>query len=119
MTILITPTDARIRQNGTLNFEHTAKDVDGNTIDISGLTGTALLWRLATAKGAVNTLEKSIGSGITFVDALNGVFQVSITKTESLALTANQVYYWETWATIGLDEVLIAWGYLQVLPRIT
>ena len=113
MSLLI-PVDSRLYKGKTQRLEHEAKDANGNVIDLTGLTGTDILWRLAESKGGINVLEKSIGSGITITNAAGGLFEVFIETTDSNSLEADKVYYWETYLSIDVDSVLVAIGYIQV-----
>ena len=116
---LLFPTDFVLRIGRTRRLEHLAKDGDGNIIDISGLTGTAITWRLSITKGGVNLVEHTIGSGITITDGPNGLFEVSISSTDSNLLEDSTIYYWETFMTIGQDTVTVANGYIKAVQPIT
>ena len=111
---LLTPVDSRLYKGATQTLEHTARDVDGNVIDISSLSGSDLRWRLAVADSTAYIIEKTIGGGITITDGPNGAFDVDITAVESNTLTADVIYHWETFMTVGVDTVMIAKGFIQV-----
>lgn len=118
MTLLL-PTDFVLRQNRSRRLEHTVRDGDGNIVDLTGLTGTAITWRLGFDSGGANVLEKTIGGGITITNAVGGKCEVLISDTDSAALLTNTVYYWETVVTIATDIVTVAIGYIKIIAEVS
>jgi hypothetical protein len=118
MTLLF-PTDFTLRIGHSRRLEHLAKDGDGNVVDISGLAGDAITWRLAFNPGGPNVVEHIIGDGITITDGAAGLFEVMFSTTDSSGLTDGTVYYWETFIKIGQDKVTVAKGYVKMVQPIT
>lgn len=77
-------------QETDIVLEITATDSDGAAID---LTGATITWTLRTRRGNAATITKTTGSGVTVTDAVGGVFEVTITDTDTASL--NGTYYHE------------------------
>ena len=111
----LSPVDYELRIGDSMKLRIQVFDEDDAIVAIDG---AAITWKLAATRGGVAILSRAIGSGITIVDAPNGIYEVSITAANSATLTAG-VFYWESRVTKGIDPRTVAIGYFKVLPVVT
>lgn len=87
------------------------------------LTGLVVKWALSTVDkyGTPSTaaiLSKSSAvSGVTIVDATNGIVDVTIDPADTVSLTPT-LYYFELEVFSGTDPVVVATGTLLVKPNV-
>lgn len=55
---------------------------------LKNIAGASIVWGMYVAAGSGTTLTKSTSDGISITDAANGVFEVTLTHTDTEALSA-------------------------------
>lgn len=71
----------KLTEGDTARFDVTVKDSAGVVVDLTGVA--AIAWQLARSAFSTADLTKSIGSGVTVTDAVNGIFQVEMDPADS------------------------------------
>lgn len=76
-----------VAQNDLI-LKYTVTDQDGDAVS---LTGATIKWSIRRDLETLAALEKTTSAGIAITDAAGGVFQVTITDTETENLTKRYV----------------------------
>jgi hypothetical protein len=71
-----------LREGVTTVIPVVARDDSGAVVDLSGLTGSAITWKLALTADITPDITKTIGSGITVTDVTGGEFSITISGTD-------------------------------------
>ena len=87
------------------------------TVTGENITGWTLAFAVATAYGATPLFTKTTVSGITISNGAGGVFDVAIADTDTDAL-ASGGYVWEAKRTDAGQETVLAYGDLELKPRV-
>ena len=91
----------------------------------TNITGWTLAFAVAPAYGETASFTKTTTSGIVLTDPTDGVFEVSITDTDTDSLPANDpedendYYVWDVKRSDAGEEVVLAWGKLKLLPKVS
>lgn len=101
--------DIRIIQGDDVTLAITAKNLDGQIIN---LTGATLIFK--AVQGNTVAVTKSTGAGITLTDPSVGEFEVELTDTDTGALEGK--YYFEVQVTSSLGRVITLRSEDQTLP---
>lgn len=82
-------------QSTTFSLVVTARDATGAVVDLTGLTGTAIVFKLARELGQTTAdLSLSIGSGITLdASPTTGKFTIAITGAQLADLDAGWYFH--------------------------
>lgn len=74
-----------------LEIEITAQDDNSDPID---LTGATIVWHLKKTSrlSEVEVLEKTVGTGISLVNAAQGIFKVALTDTDTEDLKGTYIH---------------------------
>ena len=78
--------DLEMHRGTTLTHSVTAKKDGGAAIDLTGLTGSGVRWRLTDWDKLETKVTKTIGSGVTVTDASNGKFTVTLDPGDTINL---------------------------------
>lgn len=82
----------------------TVTDEDGDAVD---LTSATIKWQAAKSYGKSSAIEKDTTGGISITDASGGVFQVTLSDTDTEDLSGNYVHEAEvTFADGSIATVL-------------
>ncbi len=108
----------------TRRLTYTAKDLQGAAVDI---TGASIRWGLfkldpdisdPTAKNTTTILPggtlKSVGSGITITDAVNGVFRIDVDPADTAALKGGDYYQESEIVTVAADVATALYGIFRI-----
>lgn len=79
----------RFRRGTTLSVPMVARKEDGTLIDLTGLTGTAISWRINSEDRRTNKFTKTIGDGITVNDATAAEMTGVIAPADTADLAPN------------------------------
>ena len=63
-----------------------ARKADGTKIDLTGLTGTGVAWRIGLDDRKTTKVTKSIGSGVTVAAGTGGKFTVQLDPADTTGL---------------------------------
>ena len=91
----------------------TVTDANGNPVDI---TGADIIWEAKRSEASATTVlakNTATGGGIAITDGPNGVFEVTITDTDSAPLVG--LYYHKSVVTLTDDTSTVLTGVLTVL----
>ena len=92
----------KLTEGDTARLTVTVRDAAGAVVDLTG--ATAIAWQMArSAFAASPTLSKSLGSGVTVTDAMNGVFQVALAPADSADLLGD--FHHEAEVTDGAGDI--------------
>ncbi len=75
-----------MRRGTTLSLPVEARNEDGSVIDLTGLTATAIAWRIGTDDRRATRITKTIGSGVTITDAAAGKFTLRLDPADTADL---------------------------------
>ena len=91
----------------------TVKDEAGSVVDISG--ATEITWILKRSEGSsTDTLTKSkTGGGITITDGPGGVFEITVTSSDTAALQG--LYYHKAVVTLASGKTTVLTGVVSVI----
>ena len=98
----------------TVVLNVSAKEADGSVLD---LTGLSIMWAMGRSNNSTALLSKSVGHGVTIVNAQNGEFRVTLAQNETATL--NGSYYHEIRVADGDTSSVILAGSLEFTPTIT
>ena len=107
-----------VRRN-SMKIKVTAKKlVDGveTIIDLTGLTGSNIVYVVAKHPDAPDLVSLSIGLGITIVDAANGRYDIDLTTTHTDLPPED--YYHESTVVQGGQTMTDMIGLLTILKRL-
>lgn len=82
----MTVRNVKLRRGTSLSLAVVARKADGAKIDLTGLTGTAIAWRISGDDRRDTKLTKSIGAGITVTDANDGEFTAALAPADTATL---------------------------------
>lgn len=104
--------DVSIYSGNDALLQLTVNDESGNPIDLSG--ALALIWALAkTARAAVPLVEKTLGAGVTIIDAVNGRADITVDAEDIEPLSGT--YYHEVRLTnIAGKKVTVTFGTVTI-----
>ena len=90
---------------------------DGTAQPLGGTTMRFTARRFATSEAAPE-LEKSVGAGITYTDAPNGLAEVAIDNEDTEELDGFTVMRWDAELSDGSIKRTVASGLLYVTPDV-
>ena len=106
--------DLEVAQGATFSLTLTIQDSTGTAINLTSYTGAAQIRRNYGDSSAV------VAFTVTFTDRTNGIVTISLTSTQTAALTANQKCVWDMTLTDGSSTVSrILQGNVTISPRVT
>jgi len=79
-------TDFEMFSGDSKNLVVTVKDKSEAAVD---LTGASISWGLARSEYASADITKSIGSGVTLTNTLNGEFEITLDPTDTSGLVGS------------------------------
>ncbi len=94
------------RRGDTNTYTGTVTDSTGAVVNLTGCTlrFTAKLNR-TDADNATGAIKKYTGSGITHVNAAAGTYRITLSPSDTSALTAATLYFWDLQLTDGSGAV--------------
>ncbi|MGI9484339.1 MAG: hypothetical protein ACR2RF_00335 [Geminicoccaceae bacterium] len=104
----------RFRRGITLSVAVVARKEDGTVIDLTGLTGTAVTWRITSADRRTNKITKTIGSGITVDDADDGEMTFKLDPADTADLAPNLYSHAAEVTESGGDVTPIFFGMIDL-----
>ena len=103
----------QMRRGTSVSLALTARQADGTAIDLTGLTGTAIAWRISSENRKTLKFTKSIGSGITVTAATLGEFTAALVPADTSSLQPDW-YEHECEVTSGSDIYTVLRGRLDL-----
>jgi hypothetical protein len=93
--------DFEMVQGDTKTIEVTVEDPTGTVVDLTG--AVSIRWKMAKSVTATVTLAKSVGSGISVVDAEEGRFDIALATGDTESLSGG--FYHEAEVIDSLNRV--------------
>ena len=85
----------------------------------ANITGWTLTFSIKKQYGdAAALLTKTVGAGITIIDAANGVFQIALASADTAALETRQ-YVFDIQRTNSGSRTVLTIGNITVLPQVS
>lgn len=91
--------NATMRSGDDLILKIAVTDADAG--GFKNLTGAAVIWRASRKIGSSALISKSVGSGITITDAVNGELEVELVPTDTEDLRGDFVHEAEVVDSLG------------------
>lgn len=104
----------------TVRLSVTVTDANDAAVDLTGVQSIAYgLYGVAPAKDfeAPPVITKTLGSGVTVTDAVNGVFQIAIARTDTASLWPGDYYHQTEVLDAAGDQYLAMTGTFRLSAR--
>jgi hypothetical protein len=82
------------------------------------ITGWTMTFTVRTTLGGTIQFTKTVGAGITIVDAGRGLFQVAVASADTAALTVGR-YVWDVRREDAGSKTTLADGFLTLKQEVT
>jgi hypothetical protein len=105
---------------GDTQFIQITLTEDGEPIPLSGYTATfTAKLDLEDADNALTTLQKTLGDGIEFIDAVNGVLLITIDAEDTKDLEEDTTFYWDVQLSQDGDVFTVAMGTMKFVMDVS
>ena len=90
---------------------------DEAALDLTG--ATTVTWIMADKPGGIASITKTLGSGVTVTDAVNGILQVIILAADSKIVTPGRYYHEVFLVDLSARPFTITVGNVNLFPAHT
>ena len=103
----------------TALFDLTFKRSDGSAIDLTGASMAFMLFLGSYDAESAALVTKTIGSGITLIDAVNGLARLQLNPADTSGLDASRKYRFRCRTTLASGEIFVATAHQGTLDCAT